>query len=251
MNINDHKFHQYYDLRNQTLNWWGSDNKDAYERNLKTRRNELEQNGWIDKEITYTLNSEGFRCPEFDGSDCILFLGKSITAGVSLEYDKIYPTLVSKTVGLRCANVSIPGTSNDTSFRLALHWIEKLKPKIVVFDSDAIDRIELLTVDYAMNFVPSLPETHPFYFEHMSTEENSYLNYRKNLLAISKLCDIHKIKFVESNYIRLAKHPEDNLHGLEWVKPNYNKFGRDLVHPGNYAHLNRSLAILDDIAKLR
>lgn len=249
LNINNPKFHTYYNCRNTNFKWWCTDSQETYQHNLTHRKNELEENEWIDKEIVYSINSEGFRCPEFDDNSCIMFLGNSITAGIGVEYEKIYPTMVSRVLGLTCANISMPGGSIDTSFRLALHWIPKLKPKIVVLDVGIIDRIELLTTDRAINYLPSGYNTSTFYTEYILTEENSFLNYKKNMLAILKLCEINNVKFIETQWGRPAKDPNDNLYGLEWVRPKFNKKGRDLIHPGKYNHLSKSLSILDQIVK--
>jgi hypothetical protein len=247
MNINDPKFHPVYADRNTTLEWWGSDNKNRFNENLKTKKSDLEKNGWLEKEITYSINSEGFRCPQFDNNDCVMFLGKSVSIGIGLEYERIYPTLVSKVLGLRCANLSIAGTSNDTSFRMALHWIGKLKPKILVFDSEAKDRVELLSMDSVMNFVPSLPDTHPFYLTHLSAEENSVLNYKKNLLAIIKLCDINQTKFVEVSTYKTNLSSNRSTYELKKPDPASNQYARDLIHPGNFIHFYKALDILDMI----
>jgi len=73
----------------------------------------LNEDGNSNNNVSYYLNKHGFRCEEFTDTDCIAFFGCSHTFGTGLDQDYIWPELVSKKLGLRCANISCPATGLD------------------------------------------------------------------------------------------------------------------------------------------
>ena len=101
--------------------------------------------------------------------------------GIGLPLDDIFPTKVSSLLNLKCLNLGIAGSSSDTAFRLALHYLEKLRPKIVVLSILYPARIEILGIDSARNLAPGWGSQPDLYKEWLSTEENIYLNKMKNM----------------------------------------------------------------------
>lgn len=235
MNVNNPKYHRMYEFRNQELRWLCSDSEEQFNNNLKHYPNDLKKYGWLDRQITYKLNSEGFRCDEFSNEDSIVFLGPSFTTGIGLCIEDIYPTLVANELKLKCFNLAIPGTSNDTSFRIAYSWLEKIKPKIVVMHSEFKERFELLDYDTSVNLLPSEVKSQ-YQRVWLEIEENSYLNKLKNALAIKCLCNEFDIKFIELDRRAVSSRPI-----------NYTLSSRDLIHPGPDAHKAYSEIILEMI----
>ena len=135
MNINNPCFNFFYKHRNTSVNWLNTDSREEFLKNLKNDHAKLVKNGWIKNPISYTFNSEGFRSEEFTQDDSILFLGCSVTMGIGLPLVDIFPTKVSTALNLKCQNLGLAGTSSDTAFRLALHYLEKLRPKVVVLST--------------------------------------------------------------------------------------------------------------------
>lgn len=233
MSINHPKYHRFYQYRNQEVKWLCSDSEERYQENLKKSYNDLKIYGWLDKEISYKLNSEGFRCEDFSNDDSIVFFGPSITMGIGLSVEDIYPTLVANELKLKCFNLAIAGTSNDTSFRLAYTWLEKIKPKVVVFHSEWKERLELLDYDFSHNLSAAEVKSQ-FLRIWLEVDENSYLNKLKNSLAIQYLCQQHNIKFIEIDRKTILDKPID-----------YQTKARDLLHFGHTAHKAYSNIILD------
>lgn len=232
MSINDPKYHRFYQYRNQEVKWLCIDSEQRYQENLKNNYEKLKKYGWLDKEISYKLNSEGFRSDDFSNDDSIVFFGPSITMGIGLSIEDIYPTLVANELKLKCFNLAIAGTSNDTSFRLAYTWLERIKPKIVVFHSEWKERLELLDYDFSHNLSPAEVKSQ-FFKVWLEVDENSYLNKLKNSLAIQCLCQQHNIKFIELD----RKSTIDTY-------IDYESEARDLLHPGPKAHRAYSDIIL-------
>ena len=119
---------------NQTFEWLGEDNLENFNKhssNSATRK-KLEEAGWFDKKISYQFNSHGFRSPEFDTSgNYFISVGCSFTFGTAIQAEQRYADIVAKQTGLTSYNLGIQGGCDDTSFRLLLTWLDKLKQNLL------------------------------------------------------------------------------------------------------------------------
>jgi hypothetical protein len=152
--------HNYKEYANSKLQWLPSDTEELFIKNKKERLQELRSNGWLNTEIEYSFNSYGFRSEEFSTSPSILYLGCSFTVGIGLRVEHSWPYLVSTAMNLKCFNLGLGASSNDTAFRMAEYWIKQLKPKIVLLLSPFFLRYEtlqqqkdgtLLSIDHSIN----------------------------------------------------------------------------------------------------
>jgi hypothetical protein len=217
--------HSNSSLANQEFNWNGTDSEELYQKNLRTNPAELERYNWIDRKITYKFNSHGFRADEFDSSaPGVMFIGCSHTLGVGLPVESTWAHIVSTTLKLKNYNLGVGGSSNDTAFRLAYHWIEQLKPSLVVFLSAERTRLELQFVNdqiYDLSVWPiGFPTVDNFMKCWHSNDTNSDMNYLKNTLAVKQLCSERGIKYIQREAVNI--HLRDKA--------------RDLQHYGEKTH---------------
>ena len=224
--------HQHSSYANKTVPWFSSDNQETYIKNMSIAKQKeiIERNHWTEHNITYSFNSHGFRSDEFTEDDSVLFLGCSLTLGTGISKEDSWTHLVSQSLNLKNYNLGISGGSNDSSFRLANHYIPQLKPKIVVLMITGQQRFDMITPDEVYTIMHTrVPKQFDgeFYKSWITCAENSKLNRKKNCLAIEHLCRDQGIKFV-SNL------PSDQL---TWPLEDN---GRDIIHPGR--GLNRKLA---------
>jgi hypothetical protein len=212
----------YKHLANRILYWLPMDTEKLYLKNLKENYQLLEKYNWIDNNFTYKFNSHGFRCEEFTTEPSIMFLGCSHTCGIGLPVETIWPELVSKQLGMRCANLGIGGSSDDTAFRLCHGWIDIIKPKIIMMLEPLDSRIELID-PYGINDIgPWTKDRHTDFFKIWTEDENnSYFKKLKNKLAIENLCISRNIKLISVAY-------ED----LDISIFPHNDLARDLGHRG-------------------
>lgn len=249
MNFLKRMFNSWSDVANKELNWYSSDNEQRYQDNLKKHYNDLLKFNWIDNSFTYKFNKYGFRCEEFVDTDNIMFLGCSVTQGIGLPNELIFPNLVAKETKLRCANLAVHGTSADTAFRLATSFADKIKPKIIISVLLFDHRLELLLPDGVQHFTgqwsmvgnTKLDSTYrknyiEFYEKWMMKPENAFLNYNTNVLALKKYCNTKNIKYI--NY-------DSNSFGIDATA--YPTKARDLIHPGIEYHQIAANKILKDI----
>jgi hypothetical protein len=225
----------YYRFRNQILDWLPSDSEELYKENYKNCYSELERYGWIDNHFTYKFNSYGFRCEEFNDEPTMMTLGCSVTLGIGLPFDKIWPELLAKNLGLRCANLGIGGAGADTAFRMCLGYIDIVKPKIIVLFEPHRGRMELfnetnpptLIGTWHTNNSETSDSIENFAENWLSSDYNDYFNQEKNILAIKHLCEKRNIKFIHDDSV--------NLLNRTHLLGNY-PLARDLAHVGVENH---------------
>jgi len=206
-----------------SINWLPSDTEELYKKNLIEKRSLLEQNNWIDRKFTYTFNSEGFRSERFTNTPTVMFLGCSNTIGIGLPIENIWPTLVAKHLNMSCANLGQGGGSADTAFRLCLGWIDKIKPKMVIFLQPPGIRWELLKYQKIEFLGTGFPvqEYEKYMNEYWADDNNHHFNTEKNTLAIQQLCEQRNIKF--NKFAGMPFHDQEDL-------------ARDLQHAGVKTH---------------
>lgn len=230
-------------LANTMSDWLSSDTPESFARMMQDPEHQryFAEKGW-DRPgaITYQLNSQGFRCDEFDNNSCIVALGCSYTAGIGLPIEATWPRLVGQALGLKVINLAWGGYAADTCFRLAEYWLPRLNPAKVVMLTPPVDRIEVLTQKEHMVYMPTnLPPTasDTFITEWMLNSENSRLNTAKNKLALRQLCANLNVscQIYDAN-IYMAGSREK----LEYA--------RDYMHAGPLGHQLFAERIINDIA---
>jgi len=188
----------------QCVEWLPTDTQENFQQLMQEpqHREYFARLGWDQPgAITYRFNSHGFRCDEFDGGPYLLALGCSYTVGIGLPVEETWPHKAAKKLGLRCANLAWGGYSADTCFRLAEHWVPKLRPSLVVMLTPPRHRLELMLdpKQFDMRLVPfevfmpgSLSKHYAaddHYLKHWFVEEeNARINQVKNCLALRQLC---------------------------------------------------------------
>ena len=185
---------------NTRSEWLPTDSPERFARLVEdpAHREYFAQHGWLEPgAITYNINSNGFRCDEFNtATDSIVALGCSYTVGIGLPLKDIWPTLVGNALGLTVYNLAWGGNSADTCFRLAEYWVPRLNPKLVVMLTPPPARLELIalgTSNPVEVFLPSEENGHSYDIgdyvkQWFVNDENSRLNNLKNKLAVRQLC---------------------------------------------------------------
>lgn len=195
----------------------------------------LQQAGWLEPNaITYNINSQGFRCDEFqENTRSLVALGCSYTIGIGLPLKDLWPTLVGDTLGLTVYNLAWGGIGSDTCYRLAEYWLPRLLPELVVMLAPPRSRLELLTIDPNIQAEVFLPASESCIFSDkdiflknwFANEENAKINNRKNRLAVEKLCDNLGIACLTYDAHDFMARSREEV-----------GYARDYMHPGPVAH---------------
>jgi hypothetical protein len=220
--------HNYSKMAGRTVYWDTSDNQDWYLKN--TQKPELQQRldelGFLDKKIEYQYNSHGFRTAEFDRQFDVVCFGCSFTMGTGIHAQDTWPEQLASLTGLQVANLGHAGSSNDTVFRFADHYLKFLKPKYAVWLQTDRHRIELLdnTVPMSLNVMAgdtNNPCADDYFIKTwFSSDQNQQLNLKKNTLAFKYVCNTLGIDpiILDRNLVATQKFPGNDA--------------RDLLHPG-------------------
>lgn len=226
-----------------------SDSKENFELLCKTPEyvEYFRQQGWLEPGgITYKINSQGFRCDEFDDRDCMVALGCSFTMGIGLSLHQTWPQILAKQLGLACRTLAWGGMSADTCFRFAEYWIPILKPKAVFMLAPPPNRIEVIKAvgdQLVDNYLPfsetgNKYETDSFLKHWYSQEENHRLNSKKNQLAVKQLAAELDIPcFTYQSLSFFAKSREEV------------GYARDRMHAGPVGQQQVAERMLDDWSK--
>ena len=129
--------------------WLPTDTEESFQRLMQVEeyREYFRSQGWLEPDaITYRINSEGFRSEEFDPQAAsVVSLGCSYTIGIGLPEEATWSYLVAQALGLKNYNLAWGGTSADTCFMLANHWLPILRPKLVVMAAPPKHRFDLIS----------------------------------------------------------------------------------------------------------
>lgn len=100
----------------KVVNFFGSDTNELFQSNLKTKPSDWE---YRTKSVTYTLNSDSYRCPEWSDIDwknsCVIF-GCSHVFGIGLDDSDTISSQLSKLINRPVINMGMGGTSMQYSF---------------------------------------------------------------------------------------------------------------------------------------
>jgi hypothetical protein len=234
--------HESLPYANQNLDWFQTDSEELYQTNQINRPDDLEKFGWSNSQFNYQFNSAGFRSDEFDAdAPGVVFLGCSHTVGVGLPAQETFARVVAAELNLRCYNLGVAGSANDTAFRLANYYIPRLNTKAVVFLSSDRTRFELFTqnrerhilspTNHAREFLEVKDQVKGFYRYWVANQTNLDLHYEKNRLAIAHLCATNNIKFYHKEFLQF---------------PCIDK-ARDLAHYGIISNFQIAKKILDTL----
>lgn len=223
--------HNYNNMAGLTEYWDTTDNKEAYEKNLSNPigRQRLLELGYLDVPIEYKFNSHGFRTKEFSEKIDVVCFGCSFTMGTGVHGHQTWPEQLEKSTGLSVANLGQSGSSNDTVFRLALHYLPLIKPRYAVWLQTDMHRLEILDSDrkVTLNLLAS-DTTNPCakdYFTKLwfGYNINQELNLKKNTLAFQQFC-----YNIGINHTVL---PRSEIYPIMGE-------ARDLQHPGQITYKN-------------
>jgi hypothetical protein len=224
-------FHTYQHLAGQTVYWSPLDSHERWIENMKDpkKQKHLVAHGFDNEHaITYSYNSHGFRCDDFDHEPGFIALGCSITMGIGVPVQESWPSVLSDLTGLKARNLGLGGAGMDTCFRMLFHYIDQLNPKFVAFVMPAQGRFEFYVNNYPELFLPGSIE-HVVQKHWYADNKNSETNFLKNYLLIEQLCQIKNIKLVHLLHSDLPV----------WQSGCGDNFStaRDLKHPGAERHV--------------
>ena len=131
-----------YDMKPGVYQWYRSDTEEKYKQNTENavRREILKENGWYPlhstEQFNYTLNNYGFRTHEFPTQkepDSIITLGCSLTMGIGIPNEYVWPVLLEKDLNRKVYNLGVGARCTESAFRYLYHWLPVIQSKTVIY----------------------------------------------------------------------------------------------------------------------
>lgn len=140
-------------------------------------------------------------------------------------------------------------------FRLAYHWIPRLRPKYVVMLTPNAGRLEILDETENLLYMPSHTSNSPFYMRWLLHPANADMNRLKNVMGVQTICNSIGVPLIE---MPVEEHtvPRKNEPVESWerdiLQPNPSKafLARDLMHPGWTWNLRVEKMFMEKISAL-
>jgi hypothetical protein len=252
-------WYKIYGYAGKTSTWCVSDTQDQWDANMADpeKRAKLEEFGWTRDNVSYTFNKDGFRADEFtDGvNDSVLFLGCSLTMGIGMSLEKTWAYKVAHSLGLRRYNLGVGGGGSDMCFRLAYHWIPRLRPKYVVMLTPSAERMEIVMDTENLLYLPAVHNNkNSFYYNWLSHPANADMNRLKSVMGVQTICNSIGVPLVEIP-VEECTVPRNNEPVESWerdiLQPNPSRafLARDLMHPGWTWNLRVEKMIMEKLSE--
>lgn len=196
-----------------------SDTEVLFQENLKKKPKDWL---WRNKKIRYTVNSEGYRAPEWsqvDWNNSIVVMGCSHVFGIGVDDDETLPKHLQQTVSDPVINLGFPAGSATNILYNTVRLLEKnFKPKTVIclFPSTSRDVYfydnEVKNLGAWSTEVGYYTQTEVNYITSILSEESNILN--RNYIyesAIEMLWTSNNVKFrglVHTRDLRIKQWPE-------------------------------------------
>lgn len=139
--LHNNSIYGYSDLTERKFTVFNSDTEQLFNENLSSQPEEWE---YRSKDITYTRNEYGHRSKPINElhDDFILVTGCSLTEGIGLSIDDIYPTLLGKELQKDVYNLGLASSGQDLIYYNLSLWIKniKKKPSLIVIQDTYDDR---------------------------------------------------------------------------------------------------------------
>ena len=228
---------------NNSIYWMATDNPSYYERHCKN----LEfKSKWENIDITYILNSQGYRCPEWDKIDwkeSVVIFGDSCVAGVGVPKNHTLSSFLQTTLQRPVINLGVAGSSNIFSLYNMIEMKRSgISPYAVISVETGIER----TLTFCK------PEIGNTGLKHWGSWNSNQLNYKRFWLE------------QEDNYLKHSEYIKENKRLLwkntkyldyDWSGklnslPRYSEsLARDNLHPGMESYAKQAKHIESDWIK--
>jgi hypothetical protein len=233
-----------------TVNWYGFDDEARFRENVKKQPDVM--TAWKGQTFNYTLNSQGFRAPEFlkvDWANSVVVLGCSIVFGEGLDNTQCLTHQLSEIIGRPVINLGIPGAGPDLIFYNSMVLQRKYpQTQQVIIVWPGADRLTEFTDQGANNY--GIWNCDPTKFEELKSWHRIYATMNANPEHRAHVMRMYSCALQSIWGQRLREFtwaPETANHIgcklLNWERKswddgdsNRSDRARDLLHPGRDWH---------------
>jgi hypothetical protein len=228
------------------VEWHSTDQELLFEKNLKTTAIDWT---YRSKKVYYNLNSQGYRCPEWNQIDwvnSILLIGCSYTFGVGLAEEDTLSVRLSAITGRPVINLGIGSSSNHLILYNSFKLIDSdIRPSHVVALFSDVSRVtHFKEKDPVTHFgswiypthnhhnpdskltMPKFSEYELNFYSHWIYDNNSDVHGAMAARSVESLWKSHGVKFLGCSAYN------GQLSDRYYKLPKAVDKARDLMHPG-------------------
>jgi hypothetical protein len=227
--------------QNGSINWMSTDSPDKYE---KYCNKSIEfKNKWENIDISYILNSQGYRCPEWDEIDwqeSVVIFGDSCIAGVGVPINHTVSSFLQTALRRPVINLGVSGSSNIFSLYNMLEMKKAdISPYAVISVETGVER----TLTFSKQKIGDTGINHWGSWNHANVHHRRFwLENEENYLRHSEyIKETKKLLWKDTKYI-----------GYDWSGklnplPRYSEsLARDNLHPGMESYAKQAKHIKKD-----
>lgn len=195
-----------------TLDWSGSDNPTNFNKN---------KDKWDNVKISYEYNSSGFRTHELDGllgQKVNLALGCSITEGIGLSINQVWPSLIEQQLTHPMLNLGSGGAATDTVARILTNVVTLFDLQTVFIMWPFVHRFETYMESGQIRTI--LPHNSKIEHQWAVTDSMSNQRFNQNQLIVNLLSERYGFSVKQSTAFDLLYQIVDK------------DTARDGMHPG-------------------
>lgn len=181
--------------------------------------------GWPRERSMYSINSHGFRGSEFE-SGGVAVIGCSHTFGYGQLEADIWPTLVGRSLALPVCNFGWPGSGSDTHSRVALTWLHRVQPRVVVHLDVYPNRREFMWSEW-QNEIATGRDDAEWQSRLCLSETEQWLNTERNRRTVA-----HIAQECAAQYVYINRSTFKN----QFSRISTGRPARDGVHPTTDCH---------------
>lgn len=198
------------------IDWSGSDTPENFNKNKH-------KDAWDNIKISYEYNSQGFRTREIEnllGQKVNIALGCSITEGIGLPVDQVWPSLIEQKLDYPVLNFGLGGGATDTVARILTNVSTLYDIQTVFIMWPFINRIETYRSQYGsltqINTI--IPQNSRIEHQWALADEMSVQRFNQNQLIANLLGEKYKFNINQHlaidilDQIDLKTRARDGLH---------------------------------------
>jgi hypothetical protein len=229
--------------RTHGITWIPMDTEENYNKLKKEGYYSLNKS--VVENFKYEVNSNGFRCDNFDTIDfskkSIVYLGCSHTFGIGSPEEDIWCSMLHKllqehyNIKFNFINLGVPGGSIDDCLRF-IPYFKKFNPHMIISCNPTLHRMIIphdseQSVGYYSAGCVRTPENRGYHELLKHSDEYFIYKYNMTLQVVKSVSDAMNIEFYESNI--LSDNWLEHFSGVE------EKLGN--IHNRDGAHYNRKI----------
>jgi hypothetical protein len=210
--------------------WMQGDNEENFNKNKERAPSDWK---YLSKPVTYTINSVGYRAPEWDQIDwknSIVLFGCSCTYGIGVSDEETIAAQLEKLSGRPVINLGVPGGSNSLMIQ------------------NATRLLDYFTAPYAVANIWSTSDRFEFFMKDRCHHTGPWDIIEHKISEFTSVSKLWKYTFADPNHEMALAHYEGKIG--KWLWQGRSKYASTSFFPGTVKFTQSEIHIpIDNTAR--